>query len=509
MSDRLLEIARSVMGELDVDRVLTAGLDGLVELTGAERGMVLLFDEEGTLLFEKARNLDRQDVEQPEFQVSRTIIRQVRDEGKPFFERNLPAHPGGRFSDSVFRLNLIAVICLPLVHQGRAFGVVYIDSRSHNRAFDTETLAAVETFSQFISLAAHNALDRHRLRRRVDLLEHELREKYRFDSIVGGDPKMLEVLQLISRVAPSEATVLLEGESGTGKELAARAIHFNSRRQERPFVPINCGALPESLQEAELFGHERGAFTGAVRSSPGWFERADGGTLFLDEVGEMPHSLQVKFLRVLETGEYSRLGSTSIRHADVRVVAATNRDLEELVAAGKMRRDLQYRLAVVRIRLPPLRERRSDIRLLTRHLLDRLRSEDGDRALSLEPAAEAALESYSFPGNVRELWNILQRAALVADGPVIEVGHLPASVAAQAPAGPADAHPTDACTGSFADEKRKVVEDFERAYVRRCLGEAHGNITRAAQRAAMDVKNFYQKMSRYRIDPAEFKPKRG
>ncbi len=504
MPDRVLEIARNVLGEMDVDRVLTTGLDGLVQLCGAERAMVLLFDEDGTLLFEKARNLGREDVERPEFQVSRTIIRRVRSEGRPFFDPNLDAHPLRPLSESVDRLNLIAVICLPLLQADRAFGVVYVDTTSRAAVFTAETLAAVETFSHFISLAAYNALERYRLRRQVDRLEHELRGKYRFEAILGGDPKMLEVLRLISRVAPSEATVLLEGESGTGKELAARAIHCNSRRREGPFLPINCGALPESLQEAELFGHERGAFTGAVRSAPGWFERADGGTLFLDEVSEMPHSLQVNFLRLLETGEYSRLGSTTLRHADVRVVAATNRNLDELVAAGKIRSDLHYRLAVVRIRLPPLRERRSDIPVLVRHFLDRLRGGDGGLSLSLAPAAEAALDAYSFPGNVRELWNILQRAALLAEGPVIELAHLPESVTSQTPAGA-----PIGLAGSFAEEKRKVLAGFERAYVRRCLGEAQGNITRAAQRAAMDVKNFYQKMNRYGIDAAEFKPRRG
>ncbi len=505
MRDRVLEIARTVLGELDVDQVLTRALDGVIELCGAERGMILLFGADGALLFEKARNLDRRDIEQPEFQVSRTVIRRVRAEGRPFFDPNLPAHPTGRLSDSVYRLGLMAVICLPMIHQGVVFGVVYLDSRASQPAFTGETLALAENFSHFISLAAHNALDRRQLRHRVGLLERELREKYRFDALVGRDPKMLEVLKQVAQVAPSEATVLIEGESGTGKELVARAIHFNSRRSDRPFVPINCGALPETLQEAELFGHERGAFTGAVRSNPGWFERADGGTLFLDEVGEMPLSLQVKFLRVLETGEYSPVGSTRIRQADVRVVAATNRDIEELVKTGQIRPDLHYRLAVIKIRLPPLRERPSDIPLLARHFLERLRDERDPHDYQLSPAAESALSAYAFPGNVRELQNILQRAILVAEGPVIEARHLPEALSHERPATPLRFGPR----GSFKEEKRRAVEAFERDYLQRCLEETQGNISRAALKAGIDVKNFHTKMTALGIDPAAFKARRG
>jgi Nif-specific regulatory protein len=503
MQDRLLEIAKVVMGELDVDRVLTAALDGVIELCGAERGMILLFDPVGTLLFEKARNLDRQDVENPEFQVSRSIIRRVRAEGTPFFDPDLPAQPMGHYGDSVYRLGLMSVICLPMIHDGQVFGVVYLDTRNRRRLFTDETLAAVEAFSDFISLAAHNALERRSLCRRVDSLEQELREKYRFEAIVGGDATMVEVLKLVGQVAASDAAVLLEGESGTGKELVARAIHFNSQRRDKPFVPINCGALPETLQESELFGHERGAFTGAVRASPGWFERADGGTILLDEVGEMPPALQVKFLRVLETGEYSRLGSTTIRHADVRVVAATNRNLERLVEQGIVRQDLHYRLAVFRITLPPLRERRSDIPLLCRHFLGRLRRE-GSEEPRLSAEAQALIERYDFPGNVRELQNILQRAVLTAPGPVIEAENLPATLRSGA-GGLRPGGRREEPDGSFKEEKRRVVEEFESRYIRRRLEESAGNITRAAKAAGIDVKNFYTKMSRYGIDPAAFK----
>jgi transcriptional regulator with GAF, ATPase, and Fis domain len=503
VDDRVLEIAKLVLGEMDVDRVLTSGLDGIIDLCGAERGMILLFDPDGSLQFERARNLERQDIENPEFQVSRTVIRRVRSEGKPFFDPDLPAQPLGSYGDSVFRLGLMAVICLPLRFDGNVFGVVYLDSRSRKRSFTADTLGHAATFSDFLSVAAHNALDRRRLTGRVDSLEQALRGKYRFEGIVGSDPKMVAVLKLVAQVAASDATVLIEGESGTGKELIARAIHYNSRRHEKPFVPLNCGALPETLQEAELFGHERGAFTGAIRTNPGWFEQADGGTIFLDEVGEMPPALQVKFLRVLETGEYSRVGSTTIRKADVRIVAASNRSLEELVEQGAMRRDLHYRLAVIRVLLPPLRQRRSDIPGLARHYLDQFREPGDDRQFRLSPEAEALLEAYPFPGNVRELQNLLRRAMLIAESPVIEPRHLPEAVV-RAP----DRRAPLPSGASFREAKQRVLEDFEHSYIARCLEESEGHITRAAQAAGMDVKNFHTKMTRYGIDPSRFKPRR-
>ncbi len=317
---------------------------------------------------------------------------------------------------------------------------------------------------------------------------------------------MLAVLKLVSQVADSDATVLIGGESGTGKELVARALHFNSRRRAKPFIPVNCGALPESLLESELFGHLRGAFTGAVRDNPGWFERAEGGTLLLDEVGELAPHLQVKLLRVLENGEYSRIGSTQIRRADVRIVAATNRDLNVLVKEGKVRQDFLYRLNVVEVRLPSLRERRSDLPLLIRHFLGRLSESRGAKRLA--PEAEALLLAHDWPGNIRELQNVIQRAILLAEGPMIEPSHLPDALRELRPllpGVPVSGGEVESAGSGFREAKQRVVERFEREYVSRCLGEARGNISQAAKAAGIDYKNFYNKMQQYGIEPAEFK----
>jgi Nif-specific regulatory protein len=492
MLERLLELGKRVLAESDLDRMLTAAIDGVIELCGAERGMILLFEEEQVVV-ETARNLGREDIERPEFEVSRTVLERVRATGEPFWHPNVLADPKLGHRASVLRLLILSVVCQPIRHGGQTLGVVYLDNRSAEGVFTEETARLVESFSEFISLAARNALDRRRLTQRISDLAAELRERYDFHAIVGHDPKMVEVLRLVGRIADSEATVLIRGESGTGKELIARALHFNSRRRARPFVPVNCGALPENLLESELFGHVRGAFTGAVRDHAGWFDRAEGGTLLLDEVAELTPPLQVKLLRALENGEYSRVGGTQIRSANVRVVAATNRDLEAMVKEGRVRQDFLYRLNVVEVRLPALRERRSDLPLLIRHFLARF---DGGKRLS--PEAEARLLAYDWPGNIRELQNALQRAVLLSEGPEIEVRHFPEALLG----GDGEPEPP---AGGFREAKQRVVERFEREYLSRCLREAGGNISQAARAAGIDYKNFYIKMQQLGIDPAGFK----
>ena len=502
MLERLLELGKTVLAEKDLDRMLTAAVDGVIELCGAERGMILLFDpEDGRVVVETARNLAREDLERPEFEVSRSILERVRATGEPFWHPNVLDDPSLGDRASVLRLLILSVICQPIRDGGQTLGVVYLDSRSAERVFSEETARLVASFSELISLAARNALERRRLQQRIGALSDELRERYDFGAIVGQDPKMLAVLKLVSQVADSDATVLIGGESGTGKELVARAVHFNSRRRAKPFIAVNCGALPENLLEAELFGHTRGAFTGAVRDNPGWFERAEGGTLLLDEVGELAPPLQVKLLRVLENGEYSRVGSTQIRRADVRIVAATNRDLDALVREGKVRQDFLYRLNVVEVRLPSLRERRSDLPVLIRHFLGRLEGRRG--AKKLAPEAEALLLAYDWPGNIRELQNVIQRALLLAEGPVIEARHLPDALRELRPLLPPLAE--ESASGGFREAKQRVVERFEREYLTRCLSEARGNISQAAKAAGIDYKNFYTKMQQYGIEPGEFK----
>lgn len=243
--------------------------------------------------------------------------------------------------------------------------------------------------------------------------------------IIGQSTTLAEVFRILGKVAPTDSTVLVTGESGTGKELLVRALHANSKRADKPFVPINCGAIPKELLESELFGHEKGAFTHAIRSRPGRFELADGGTIFLDEIGEMDLALQVKILRVLQEKEIERVGGTGSKKVDVRVVAATNRDLEKEVAAGRFREDLYYRLNVIPLHLPPLRDRGSDVMLLANHFLEQFCRKKGRPVLELAPDTRKILAAYSWPGNVRELVNFMERLSILVDGEIIHPSDLP------------------------------------------------------------------------------------
>ncbi len=246
--------------------------------------------------------------------------------------------------------------------------------------------------------------------------------------IIGQSTTLAEVFKVLVKVAPTDSTVLVTGESGTGKELLVRALHANSRRADKPFVPINCGAIPKELLESELFGHEKGAFTHAIRARPGRFELADGGTIFLDEIGEMELSLQVKILRVLQEKEIERVGGTGIKKVDVRVVAATNRDLEAEVNAGRFREDLYYRLNVIPLHLPPLRERGGDVLLLANHFLEKFCANKSRNHLGLAPQTQQILSAYAWPGNVRELENFMERLSILVDGPLVQPDDLPAKI---------------------------------------------------------------------------------
>ncbi len=310
-----------------------------------------------------------------------------------------------------------------------------------------------------------------------------------FAGILTQNPRMQEVLRIVERVAPTDSAVLVLGESGTGKELVARAIHERSARAERPFVPIHCGALPREVLESELFGHEKGSFTGAINSKPGLIELADGGTLFLDEIGEMEPDSQVKLLRVLESSAFFRVGGTRPRRVDVRVVVATNRDLGEAMRAGEFRQDLYYRINTIAIQLPPLRDRRDDVALLARHFLEAGTTYGAHR---LGAAALACLEAYPWPGNVRELQHAIERAVILAKGEEIQPEDLPPEVAGGAPA--ATAAPA---AGS--------LEAMERQHIVAVLRQVSGHRGKAAALLAIDPKTLYRKILAYQIKAEEFR----
>jgi DNA-binding NtrC family response regulator len=331
-----------------------------------------------------------------------------------------------------------------------------------------------------------------------------------FKDIVGASPKMQRIFRLVAKVAPTDSTVLLLGESGTGKELIARSLHLQSRRAQGPFVPVNVGAIPETLVESELFGSARGAYTGAASDRAGLIEEADHGTLFLDEIGDMPLNAQVKLLRTLESGEVRRLGDSATRLVDIRVVAATHRDLHALVLEGRFREDLFYRLNVVQIDLPPLRERREDIGLLAAYFLDRLSARLGRRGLAFSPEAIAALERYDYPGNVRELENAVERVVALAEGNVITPAELPAVMRAPRLMPPSDARAPAAPDGTRGHGAAPMpksagidgrdawsLADVEKEHIQRVLRLHRGNATSAARQLGISRTTLWRKLREY------------
>jgi len=313
-----------------------------------------------------------------------------------------------------------------------------------------------------------------------------------FGGLVTRSAKMHEVMRIVERVAPTESSVLVLGESGTGKELVARAIHERSTRAERPFVPIHCGALPREVLESELFGHEKGAFTGAVNAKPGLIELADGGTLLLDEIGDMEPDSQVKLLRVLETGTFFRVGGTRPRRVDIRLVAATNRDLTAAMKGGQFREDLFYRINTITVHLAPLRDRREDIGLLAQHFLDTNTTYGHKR---LNPAALAALEGYGWPGNVRELLHVIERGVILCKGDEITVRDLPPEIAGATGAAPAGVAPASAAA--------PTLEAMERQHIVATLRQVNGHRGKAAALLGIDPKTLYRKILGYQIQPPE------
>jgi Nif-specific regulatory protein len=396
----------------------------------------------------------------------------------------------------------------PLRTRRGIIGVIGVRNKLEG-AFTDEDRAFLDALSGVVAIAIENARlydevksSEERLRTQVGALRRDLARRDRFAEIVGTGPAMVEVFRLMESAAASPISVLIEGETGTGKELVARAIHRESERSGGPFLAVNCAALPESLLESELFGHRRGAFSGATQDKRGLFEAARGGTLLLDEVGEMAAAMQVKLLRVLQEGEVTPVGDTRPRNVDVRVISATNRDLQAEIAAGRFRDDLFYRLAAFPIRLPPLRERSEDIPLLVDRALADASHRHHKRIRGVADAALAALVDWGWPGNVRELRNEVERAvALVRDGDTIGLEHLSARIRDAAPGEEASAVAARAVAGEAANRRpgtlRHGRERFEAHYIETVLRQHAGNVTRAARALGMSRVALYKKMSQY------------
>jgi Nif-specific regulatory protein len=511
----LYDLGCAFAARIDPDELIPLVIKKCCETFAAEGTSVLLLDEDGReLRFPYAAGASPEvesQLARLRIPADRGIAGTVVQSGKGTRIDDAQADP--RFYadvDRVTGLTTRALLCAPLATSRGTLGVIQVVNRRAGGGFSGDDLALLEALAGSIAVAIDNARlyarvkgSEETLRAQVAVLRRDLARRDRFTEIVGASAGMAEVLRLMDSAATSPIAVLIEGETGTGKELVARGIHRASPRAEAPFVAVNCAALPEHLLESQLFGHRKGAFTGAMQDQRGFFEAANGGTIFLDEVGDMPPAMQAKLLRVLQEGEVVAVGDVRPRTVDVRVISATNRDLGSAVTAGGFRHDLYYRLAAFPISLPALRDRRDDVPLLVGHLLGAAADRHRKSIPGIEPAAVHLLAAFDWPGNIRELQNEIERAvALAHEGESIGVKHLSAKLGSGAgvPAvGPTDGLPpaTAAAQERAPRSLRQARALFEARHITEALKEHGGNVSRTAQALGLSRVMLQKKMKEY------------
>jgi len=502
-------IARAITSSLDLETVMRQAMDVLHETMGMARGTLTLLDvKTNQLLIEVAHGLEKKQIEKGRYQLGEGITGKVVAAKQPMVIPNLDEEPlflnktGARHG--LARAN-IAFICVPILLDEKAIGALSVD-----RLFTDKDISFEEDV-RFLTIIASMLAQAVRIHQMVEkqtekltdenkLLKSQLKKVFRPDNIIGESKRMADVYASIELVSQSRATVLLRGESGTGKELVAHAIHYNSDRADGPFIRVSCAALPDSLLESELFGHEKGAFTGALTRKKGRFEMAHGGTLFLDEIGEIPHSTQIKLLRVLQEREFERLGGSESIRVDIRIITATNRNLEKEVQAGNFRQDLYYRLNVIPIFLPALRERKEDIPVLVNYFLGKANEENSKNVKYISSEVMDYFINYSWLGNVRELANVIERAVVLCKSDTLELDLFPIFGSQEQPVVMADEE-TEAIEAMDASEKESsltnAVERVEKKMIMDTMKQTKGNQRQSAKILGITERILGYKLKRY------------
>lgn len=475
---KLYEFSQRLMEVTTVSALLEALMDAVIDVTNADKGFLLLIEnDEPTVAV--ARNLNQQNLSHGVKHLSDSVIERVIQTRRPLIVSDALHDEQFKGSESVMNLKLCSVMCAPLVAQGQLLGILYVGNDNVVNLFEERALDVLSIFAGQASLILQNALVVDSIKNDFEAVKQQLQAN-RFGDLIGSCPSMREVFRTVEKVASSDISVLITGDTGTGKELIARAVHQGSTRKNGPIVVVNCGAIPENLIESELFGHVRGAFTGAIATRAGKFQQANGGTLFLDEVGELPLALQVKLLRALQEKVVLKVGDTKPEHVDIRIVAATNRDLEAEMKRGGFREDLYYRLNVINVHLPPLRERGDDVLVLAKYLLAKFAEEYGSKVKGFTPNALIAIRKYDWPGNVRQLENRIKKALVMCDKTLIGVEDLDILPEATAP------------TTTLAQAR----EDFQRRYIFEVLERNNGNRTKTAEDLGVDPRTIFRYLER-------------
>ncbi len=475
---KLYEFSARLLQKHDLSDLLNELMDSVIEITSADKGFLILM--EGDQLDVKvARNLKRENIADALSQLSDSIVAKVIETRRPVVISDAMNDDEFSSSQSIIKLRLTSVICVPLLERGNLIGIIYVGNDSVVDLFQDETMRVLTVFAAQASLIISNAMLLNELKVDNQQLSRRLEELH-FGEIIGTSRPMQEVFRKVEKVASTDISVLITGETGTGKELIAREIHRRSPRRDLPFVTINCGAIPENLLESELFGHVKGSFTGAVANKAGKFQSADGGTLFLDEIGEMPLNLQVKILRAIQEKVVVKVGDTRPEAVDIRILAATNRELEEEIRHARFREDLYYRLNVVNLHLPPLRERGDDIPVIARYLLSRYSKEYDTRVKGFSPNAAVAIRKYDWPGNIREMENRLKKAIVLAEGNLIGPEDLGLS---------GDTLPSILSLAAAKDK-------FQRDYINEVLALNNGNRTKTARDLGVDPRTIFRHLEK-------------
>jgi Nif-specific regulatory protein len=464
--EELLRISELFNATTYEGSLMEDALDWVIGVVNAERGLCVKYLPETTAFsIVAARNVKGESLDTlTDF--STGVLHRIIEEKKPLLFHDAKGDPRLSQFDSIQIQRITSVIGVPILRDSAVWGVILVDTRSNRREFTEDNLIFLQFFSNVLSLALDRIIRFEALENENRLLRNTLQASQEIPELIGTSPPMQILLKMIHRVAQSDATVLLLGESGTGKDLVARAIHSVSPRRDKPYMAQFCGSIPDTLLESELFGYKKGAFTGASSDKKGLLEIAEGGTFFLDEIADISMALQTKLLRVLENREFTPLGDTQSRKVDARIIAATNKDIQQLVKDGAFREDLYYRLFVFPLTLPPLRERREDIPLLADHFIRHRENKN----VALHPAALKKLEQYSWPGNVRQLLNVIQRALILCDGGTIREEHVMFG--------------EEAGVGQF----NGTLEDFEMMLLQKRLKEFNGNRTLTAQSLGVSVR---------------------
>jgi Nif-specific regulatory protein len=497
----LLEASQALSTTLDLKAALPRVLEILGHHHGAIRSTVVLLNEQTGEVELEASAGAIQPGKRVRYRVGEGITGRVVESGKPIVVPRVSREPTF-LHRAAERPELpdqeISYVSAPITLEGKTVGAVGIDLRYKADRDYHRTVKFLGVVGSMIAQAVkvHRLIqaDRQRLVDENTRLREELKERYDFSNLVGTSGPIRQVYEQVTRVARTNTTVILRGESGTGKELIASAIHYNSSRAKKPFIKVSCAALPQDLIESELFGYEKGAFTGAQGPKKGRFEVADGGTLFLDEIGELNLATQVKLLRVLQEREFERLGGTETIRVNLRLVAATNKDLEKAIAAGEFREDLYYRLNVFSIFVPPLRERKPDVLLLADHFLEKFSREHGKHVKRISTPAIDMLMSYHWPGNVRELANVVERAVVVCDANVVHAHHLPPTL-----------QTAEASDTTIKLTLRETIEAVEKDTLQDALKSARGSRAKAARLLATTERIFNYKVRKYGIDWRRFR----